>query len=106
MHEDYKVAIQARGDGLEYRERTSRTDHYETYRFDLRRSPSLYTVVLPPSKGESFAPYSMTDEERKRILPRIRDFLLKPRFGVVPRRYAVQFSEEPYDVYYRGDAPR
>jgi len=108
ISQDFRVSLAARGEGLEYRERATGSDQYLTYRFNVRYSRGTWVVTLPPSKGESFAPHHMTDDERMRILPRVEKFLARTSWlRFLGRRHAVEFVDGPaWTSYYSGQPPR
>lgn len=84
MHNEYKIRLTARNEGLEYR------DEYETYRFDVSLSGRGWVVHMPPTKGE-FMVNEMSESEESRVLPRVVNYLRTIYwFGIFPRRYSVR----------------
>jgi len=65
----YRARLVARNEGLRYE------DPDGVYRFDVSLEGKTWVVSLPPSRGREFEPHVLTDEERARILPRVRSFL-------------------------------
>lgn len=107
-YEDYKVYLAARNEGVEYWERAGGSDQYMIYRFNVGHSHGAWVVTLPPSKGGSFAPHPMTDDERMRILPRIEKFLSRASWlRFLGWRRAVKFVDGPaWTNYYYGQPTR
>jgi len=81
------------GRGLDYAE-DQPDGRVEVYAFDMARKRGTWIVFVPPGKGKDFVP-SWTDEERDRIAPRIREYLTRPLFGLIPSRAEVEFRERP-----------
>jgi len=84
----YHIGFTRAKDGVDYR------DDYNSYRFALQREGRVWTVRLPPLRGHPLTESQLSDEERQRILPRIREYLRRGRsFGVFPKSYEVNFLD-------------
>ncbi len=84
---DYQILLQAKNEGLSYEDASG------LYRFNLSRQGKSWVVHLPPSRGETFAPYSLSPQEQELLFPRIRQFLSRIWwFGIWPVNYEVKFS--------------
>ncbi|HEY1774182.1 MAG TPA: hypothetical protein VGH91_13420 [Gammaproteobacteria bacterium] len=89
MSDDYKVRLVARGEGLYYR------DERDVYRFNVSSRDKTWKVYLPGSRGEAYEPHELTDEERRRILPRIeRYFRSEMYFGLFGSSCPVVFERK------------
>lgn len=84
MENDYQVRLAARNEGIEYR------DAQGVYRFNVILKGKEWTIFLPGSRGETYELYELSDEEEKRILPRIIHYLQSIKwFGLFRRSYSV-----------------
>lgn len=95
---DYSVKLVARNEGIEYR------DAEDVYRFNVAFVDKMWVVELPCSKGEQFAEHALSDDERKRILPRIERYLRgRKYFWFFGPTHEVRF-EPPISVVAPGKA--
>src|SRR5215831_9468218 len=69
MKEDFSVLITARGEGLDYR------DSDGLFRFEIGRLGSDVQLHAYDPHGETFQPIRMSDEQQRRIIPRIVAYL-------------------------------
>lgn len=84
---DYRISLVGRNQGLSY------SDASGVYRFNLSRQGKTWLVHLPPTKGEAFAAYPLTSDEKDLLFPRIRTFLSRIFWlGIWPVNYEVQFD--------------
>ena len=84
---DYQILLQAKNEGLRYEDASG------VYRFNLSRQGKTWVVHLPPSSGETFAPYSLSPQEQELLFPRIHRFLSRIWWlGIWPVNYEVKFS--------------
>ena len=88
MADDFRIRLVAKNEGLEYE------DPHGTYRFDLRREGKTWLVLLPGAKVGGAVRHHLTDDEKKRILPRVEADLKRIWwFGIWPSSYNVRFRE-------------
>jgi hypothetical protein len=89
MSSVYSIKLVAKNEGLEYR------DEGGTYYFDVLLEKSVWTVMLPCSKDNFDEDYFLTAEEKRRILPRIKEFLSEIRWlGFWKKKYLVRFFDQ------------
>jgi hypothetical protein len=75
--------------GLDYFENYS-DGSTERYAFGVDRKRGLYVIYVPPGKGQNFEP-SWTDEEERRIAPRLVAYVTQPGCFGLPNRTKVEF---------------
>jgi hypothetical protein len=89
MSQPYRIRLASKNEGLDYE------DESGFYRFNVNLRNGVWTVGLPPSKGQSFLDAELTSAESERILPRIRGYLGRIWWlGVFPRSYEVVFQSQ------------
>jgi hypothetical protein len=85
MSTSYTVRLTARQEGVEYRSAEG------VYRFDVLLTGGAWELYLPCSRGDTHAPYELTEAEEVEILPRIAHCLAHDRvLGVMLRTYPVR----------------
>ncbi len=84
MENDYRIRLTARNEGVEYR------DAQGVYRFNVVLKGKEWTLFLPGSRGESYEPHQLSEEEESRILPRVIHYLQSIKWlGFFRRSYSV-----------------
>jgi hypothetical protein len=89
MKKNYTVKLVARNEGIEYR------DEGGVYRFDVSLTNKNWVVYLPCSKGDFYQTHEFTEEEKRKIIPRIIDYLEnRKNFGIFGSTYPVKIERE------------
>jgi len=84
---DYQISLQARNEGLSYEDASG------IYHFNLSRQGKTWIVQLPPTKGDTFTPHSISPQEQELLFPRIHQFLSRIWWlGMWPVNYEVKFG--------------
>lgn len=86
---DFTVKIDSRRESVEYRE------GLDVHRFTLAFTRRTWVVTVPGTRGEFYETHNLTEPERSRILPRIKQHLESQKaFGIFGRTYPAVFEPE------------
>ncbi len=89
MTNSYTVKLVARNEGIEY------CDEGGVYRFNVTLADKTWIVYLPCSKGDFYEAHEFTEDEQKKIIPRIVEYLENRKFlGMFGSTYPVKFERE------------
>jgi hypothetical protein len=89
MKNSYSIKLVSRNEGIEYH------DENYVYRFYISLIDKNWIVYLPCSKGNFYQTYEFNEDEKKRIIPRIIDYLENRKyFGIFGSTYPVKFETE------------
>ena len=89
MKESYTIRLVARNEGIEY------CDEGGIYRFNVNLTDKKWVVYLPCSIGDFYQTHEFTEDEQKKIIPRIIDYLENRKyFGIFGPTYQVEFERE------------
>jgi hypothetical protein len=83
----FKTRLVARNEGIDY------IDDSGIYHFNVCLKDNQWDLQIPGTKGNQFEPYELTDEEQKRILPRITKYLENVKwFALFRKPYGVKIT--------------
>ena len=84
---EFEVKLVAKNEGLEYIEGDL------VLHFNVLLKKKVWEVSLSPTRGSSYEPYEFSEEELRRIKPRIKEYLSSIKwFGLFRFKYAVNFT--------------